>query len=179
MNNSSYMKKVYIAISVLLLAFVVVFIVAFVTHKKNEQVSLDESSKLIAEDYATNETKPRQDNEKEEETAATTETQIKVVDSVSYENLENLTNEQQADKSSMFTLFRDSVAEQESLHGRVISAKVLPNSNEGLTYVSATFADNTSQEYVLLYDEYTRHSFLNCQTKEVWDYFHDGNTNLG
>lgn len=153
-------KKTYIILAIILIIFSIVLTIIIVNRPKDSP-----NNDFVEENWAVNETKPKEEEPNEE-------SNIKIVNNVLYQNFNNLTFEQQADKDDLILLLRKNVYSEESHHGSMVSAEILESSTNGLTYVLVTFTDASTQEYVLVYDDYTTHSFLNCQTIEQWEYYH-------
>lgn len=154
-------KKLYSITAIIFITFIIAFILIVINKPKES-----DSSTLLLDNYAINETK-----EKEEESTESI-TYEKTVNGITYTNFENLNYEQQASKDDLILLIKKSIANEEAINGKAKLVEILESSSDYFTYILVTFSNDITQEYILVYDNVTTHSFLNCQTIEVWDYYH-------
>lgn len=162
-------KKIIIILCIMFSIFIGLMICVLVTRSHN--ISNDSSdSDLSGQNWAYNETK---DKDKDKESSVDSEeSYVQVINDITYEKLDNLTYEQQAAKEKLFSLVYHNIEKQTSEHGKAISAEILDTSDQYHAYVRITFADNKTEDYIAAYDSYQKHTFMNFQTVEIWDYYH-------
>lgn len=158
-------KKIYIILAIMFTIFIIAMIFAFTYRAKSNDNTNSSEVDLSNGNWAVNDVKDRTLTDSEE-------LYTKVVNDVTYTKLDNLTYEQQADKDTLYDLVISNMVDEKAEHGNPISVEILDTSTEHNTYVLVTFQDEKTQEYILVYDSYTKHSFLNCQTIERWNYYH-------
>lgn len=168
-------KKIIIILCIMFSIFIGVIIYALATRSHN--TSNDSSgSDLSGQNWAYNETRDKdKDKDKESNTESNTDSEesyVQVINDIVYEKLDNLTYEQQAAKEELFSLAYHNIEKQTSEHGKAISAEILDTSDQYHAYVRITFADNKTEDYIAAYDSYQKHTFMNFQTVEIWDYYH-------
>lgn len=163
-------KKIIIILVIVFSIFTAIMIAIFVRNNNKKNTSITENPQ-----WAVNEVKEQTKEEEEEKTIS------KNVGNVTFNCLENLTYEQQTDKESMiYKIMHDTeVDELTSRHGELNKVDVLDSSTVGLTYVNCTFTDDYEEVFVLAYDEYETHSYMNCQSLDTWEYYHNGSANKG
>lgn len=157
-------KKIYIILAIIFTLFTALLVSIFVYKANNNNNSSEPD--LSSKNWAVNEVQDK------EETSTTEETLTRVVNNVIYTNLDRLTPAQQADKNGLYDLVTSNVDYEKAEHGYVVSVDVLDKSDEYFTYVTVTFQDNETEDYILVYDSETMHSYLNCHTVERWEYLH-------
>ena len=146
-----------------------IYILATRSHNTSNDSS---DSDLSGQNWAYNETRDKESSTDSEESY------VRVINDITYEKLDNLTYEQQAAKEKLFSLVYHNIEKQTSEHGKAISAEILDTSDQYHAYVRITFADNKTEDYIAAYDSYQKHTFMNFQTVEIWDYYH-GDDNKG
>lgn len=157
-------KKIYIILGIMFSIFIVAMIIAF-NYRINANKLDSSETDLKAENWAVNDVKDRN-------SSSETEINSQVINNILYENFNNLTYEQQADKDSLFKLAINCMVEEKARHGEPKQIEILDTSNDYFAYLLVTFEDDSTQEYISVYDETNTHSFLNCQTIEQWEYYH-------
>lgn len=160
-------KKIIIILCIMFSIFIGVMIYALATRSRNTSNDSSDSD-LSGQNWAYNETR---DKDKESSTDSE-ESYVRVINDITYEKLNNLTYEQQAAKEELFSLVYHNIEKQTSEHGKAISAEILDTSDQYHAYVRITFADNKTEDYIAAYDSYQKHTFMNFQTVEIWDYYH-------
>lgn len=160
-------KKIIIILCIMFSIFIGVMIYALATRSHNTSSDSSDSD-LSGQNWAYNETR---DKDKESSTDSE-ESYVRVINDIVYERLDNLTYEQQAAKEELFSLAYHNIEKQTSEHGKAISAEILDTSDQYHAYVRITFADNKTEDYIAAYDSYQKHTFMNFQTVEIWDYYH-------
>lgn len=164
-------KKIIIILCIMFSIFIGVIIYALATRSHNTSNDSSDSD-LSGQNWAYNETR---DKDKESNTDSNTDSEesyVQVINDIVYEKLDNLTYEQQAAKEELFSLAYHNIEKQTSEHGKAISAEILDTSDQYHAYVRITFADNKTEDYIAAYDSYQKHTFMNFQTVEIWDYYH-------
>ena len=145
--------------------FIGLMIYALATRSHNTSDDSSDSD-LSGQNWAYNETRDKESSTDSEESY------VRVINDIMYEKLDNLTYEQQAAKEKLFSLAYHNIEKQTSEHGKAISAEILDTSDQYHAYVRITFADNKTEDYIAAYDSYQKHTFMNFQTVEIWDYYH-------
>lgn len=154
-------KKIIICLVIIFVIFTILMIYIIANRKNN--LNLD--APIPDDYYAVNETKSKVDEKTEQ-------TNKKVVNEVTFDNLNELNHEQIADKEDLFNIVLRSISTEETVHGKATEVRVLEYSDEGLIYLSISFKDKTTQTYISVYDDYNTHSFLNCVPLEQWEFYH-------
>ena len=166
-------KKIIIIICIMFSIFIGLMIYILATRSHNTSNDSSDSD-LSGQNWAYNETKDKD----KESSVDSEESYVQVINDITYEKLDNLTYEQQAAKEKLFSLVYHNIEKQTSEHGKAISAEILDTSDQYHAYVRITFADNKTEDYIAAYDSYQKHTFMNFQTVEIWDYYH-GDDNKG
>ena len=164
-------KKIIIIICIMFSIFIGLMIYILATRSYNTSNDSSDSD-LSGQNWAYNETRDKESSTDSEESY------VRVINDITYEKLDNLTYEQQAAKEKLFSLVYHNIEKQTSEHGKAISAEILNTSDQYHAYVRITFADNKTEDYIAAYDSYQKHTFMNFQTVEIWDYYH-GDDNKG
>lgn len=158
-------KKIIIILCIMFSIFIGLMIYVLATRSHNTSNDSSDSD-LSGQNWAYNETKDKESSTDSEESY------VRVINDITYEKLDNLTYEQQAAKEKLFSLVYHNIEKQTSEHGKAISAEILDTSDQYHAYVRITFADNKTEDYIAAYDSYQKHTFMNFQTVEIWDYYH-------
>ena len=158
-------KKIIIILCIMFSIFIGLMIYALATRSHNTSDDSSDSD-LSGQNWAYNETRDKESSTDSEESY------VRVINDIMYEKLDNLTYEQQAAKEKLFSLAYHNIEKQTSEHGKAISAEILDTSDQYHAYVRITFADNKTEDYIAAYDSYQKHTFMNFQTVEIWDYYH-------
>ena len=164
-------KKIIIILCIMFSIFIGLMIYILATRSHNTSNDSSDSD-LSGQNWAYNETRDKESSTDSEESY------VRVINDITYEKLDNLTYEQQAAKEKLFSLVYHNIEKQTSEHGKAISAEILNTSDQYHAYVRITFADNKTEDYIAAYDSYQKHTFMNFQTVEIWDYYH-GDDNKG
>lgn len=158
-------KKIIIILCIMFSIFTGLMIYVLATRSHNTSNDSSDSD-LSGQNWAYNETRDKESSTDSEESY------VRVINDITYEKLDNLTYEQQAAKEKLFSLVYHNIEKQTSEHGKAISAEILDTSDQYHAYVRITFADNKTEDYIAAYDSYQKHTFMNFQTVEIWDYYH-------
>lgn len=157
-------KKIIITIIAMFSVFAIVLTILLINKKPEVE---DDSIDLANQNWAVNDVKEKDNSE----ISTVTE---KNIGNVIFNQLDNLTYEQSADKETLMYKVKnnDEVALLESRHGDLIEVSILDTSTSGLTRIACTFLDEYVEDFILVYDDIQTHSYLNCQTVERWEHFH-------
>lgn len=158
-------KKIIIILCIMFSIFIGLMIYVLATRSHNTSNDSSDSD-LSGQNWAYNETRDKESSTDSEESY------VRVINDITYEKLDNLTYEQQAAKEKLFSLVYHNIEKQTSEHGKAVSAEILDTSDQYHAYVRITFADNKTEDYIAAYDSYQKHTFMNFQTIEIWDYYH-------
>lgn len=158
-------KKIIIILCIMFSIFIGLMIYVLATRSHNNSNDSSDSD-LSGQNWAYNETRDK------ESITDSEESYVRVINDITYEKLDNLTYEQQAAKDKLFSLVYHNIEKQTSEHGKAISAEILDTSDQYHAYVRITFTDNKTEDYIAAYDSYQKHTFMNFQTVEIWDYYH-------
>lgn len=169
-------KKTKNILLISILAIFIISIIVILIVKSVTITSSDETERLDDKNWAVNSVVS---NSEESSRVTTKEFYNKYMTNVTFEDLDNLNYEQEADRNTMFNLITNTAFNEEIDHGSLTSIKILDTSNKQLVYVKGTFTDNYEEEYVLIYDEVNTHSFLNCQTVKKYNLYRNTDINKG
>lgn len=161
-------KKIIIALLAIFAIFAIVL--GIIVYKRFSPNNNDKIDTPNQPQYAVNDIKTDEDTEDTGEESQ--ESQTYILDNITISNINKLTPEQNADKLDMFN-YVQTCAKSEN-RGDIVSEEILDNSTEFDIYIRATFADNTSADYVCLYDPTSQHSFLRCIPADEWTAIQSG-----
>lgn len=169
-------KKTKNILLISILAIFTILIITIFIVKSITVTNSDETENLNDKNWAINDVVS---NLEESSEVTTKEFYNKYMNNIIFEDLNNLTYEQNADRNTMFNLLTNTAFDEEIDHGSLTSVKILDKSNKQLVYVKGIFTDKYEEEYVLIYDEVNTHSFLNCQTVKKYNLYRNTDINKG
>lgn len=169
-------KKTKNILLISILAIFTILIITIFIVKSITVTNSDETERLDDKNWAINDVVS---NLEESSEVTTKEFYNKYMNNIIFEDLNNLTYEQNADRNTMFNLLTNTAFDEEIDHGSLTSVKILDKSNKQLVYVKGIFTDKYEEEYVLIYDEVNTHSFLNCQTVKKYNLYRNTDINKG
>ena len=169
-------KKTKNILLISILAIFTILIITIFIVKSITVTNSDETENLNDKNWAINDVVS---NLEESSEVTTKEFYNKYMNNIIFEDLNNLTYEQNADRNTMFNLLTNTAFNEEIDHGSLTSVKILDKSNKQLVYVKGIFTDKYEEEYVLIYDEVNTHSFLNCQTVKKYNLYRNTDINKG
>ena len=155
-------KNIIIVAIIMVIIFLITIVGIIVSRSNNTKDKLDNKEST----YATNEVASTS-------TAVMTEVDDTIVMSnITYNNVNYLTKAQYTDRSNLIQL----VSNYADVDAKKVVSKVdlSESSTDEQTYATIFYADNTSESLVILYDNYTTHSFMSCMSLEEWQSIQNG-----
>ena len=154
-------KTIIIVLSAILSIFVITMIVVIAAKKSNTPIKED----VTEHKYAVNKTEDATTQEQ-----STTENTQQL--NTKYNNMDKLNKEQSADEETFIDLVYNYSKKEATKDLDYV--EVSASSNEEQVYATLYYKDGNTDQVVVLYDMYSKHSFMSCMSVEEWNSIQNG-----